>query len=181
MKLYFVISLLPCLFYLIFKSKKAMHMLQQNWYNDGNRYIIWVFQNAKKAFLTFDLLFIVFYFLKGLPAIIVFEVYFIMCYVIHKYRVGKEQSKKPLVITARIKRLYVTLLILYIVFGILTIGYGFNEDYIGYYYLYLGALVYLNWFIVVLANIINKPIEKLVFLHYKRLAKNKLNEMTNLK
>ena len=42
-------------------------------------------------------------------------------------------------------------------------------------------MVFINWFIILVANVINKPIEKMVFNHYKRLAKNKLNEMTNLK
>ena len=34
---------------------------------------------------------------------------------------------------------------------------------------------------IMIANVINKPIEKMVFNHYKRLAKNKLDSMNNLK
>ena len=113
MKLYFILSLIPCLFYLLYKSKRAMHMLQQNWYNDGNRYITWIIQNLVKVFVNVDLLFIVFYFLKSYPAMITFEFYFIVCYIIEKYKRSHEQSKKPLVFTPRIKRLYVTTIILY--------------------------------------------------------------------
>ena len=181
MKLYYILSLLFALFYLIYKSRKAMHMLQQNWYNDGNRYVLWIFDNLKKVFLVFDILFILFIFLNGVYSIIVFIGYIILCYYLRKLTVKKEQSKKPLVITARIKRLYTTMIILYAICIYLTTIINYSDNCIGYYYLYVGLLLYFNWFILIVANIINKPIEKLVFLHYKRLAKNKLNSMTNLK
>ena len=45
MKWYFLLALIPYFYYLMFKSRKAMHMLQQNWYNDGNRYIKWINNN----------------------------------------------------------------------------------------------------------------------------------------
>ena len=59
MKIYFLLSLIPYFAYLIFKSKKYMHMLQQNWYNDGNRYIKWIMNNFEKVFVVFDVLFII--------------------------------------------------------------------------------------------------------------------------
>ena len=34
MKWYFILSLIPYFAYIVFKAKKYMHMLQQNWYND---------------------------------------------------------------------------------------------------------------------------------------------------
>ena len=33
-------------------------MLQQNWYNDGNRYFKWILDNISKVFVTFDVLFV---------------------------------------------------------------------------------------------------------------------------
>ena len=156
-------------------------MLQQNWYNDGNRYIKWIIENPVKVFVNIDLLFIVFLLLKSYPALITFELYFVICYIIEKYKRSKEQSKKPLVITARIKRLYTTTLIIYILAVYLVTTWGFNDDNLGLYYCYIGLLVYLNWFIILIANILNKPIEKMVFNYYKRKASNKLNEMKNLK
>ena len=60
MKLYFAFSTIIALYYLLFKSKKAMHMMQQNWYNDGNRYLNWVITNYKKTFYNFDIFFIIF-------------------------------------------------------------------------------------------------------------------------
>ncbi len=156
-------------------------MLQQNWYNDGHRYVSWILANLGKVFLSIDLVFIVFLFLKSYPAMIAFEVYFIICYVVEKHKRVNEQSKKPLVFTPRIKRLYVTTIILYVLYIFTFTYFGFEEDLLGKYYFYIALLVYLNWLVVLLANAINKPIEKMVFLHYKRLASNKLKQMSNLK
>ena len=181
MEVYFLLSLIPCLAYLIFKSKRAMHMLQQNWYNDGNRYIKWIISNPIKVFICFDLLFIIFIFLNGYKALIAFELYYVICYVIEEYKRGKEQSKKPLVITPRIKRLYITTIIIYGLIIYFITARNFNEDFLGRYYLYCGLVVYLNWFIILIANFVNKPIEKMVFNYYKRKASNKLKEMKNLK
>ena len=183
-KVYFILSLIVCLYYLIYKSRKAMHMLQQNWYNDGNRYIKWIFNNFNKAFFNFDIffvLFICFYYLKNSYAsFIFFVVLYMVSYLSYKIKIENEQSKKPLVITARIKRLYITTLILYLIV-IIPMIVCFDEALISKYYFWIGFMVFINWFIILVANVINKPIEKMVFNHYKRLAKNKLNEMTNLK
>ena len=35
---------------IIIKSKKNLHMLQQNLYNENNRYIKWVLNNSKKLY-----------------------------------------------------------------------------------------------------------------------------------
>ena len=39
---------------IIIKSKKNLHMLQQNLYNENNRYIKWVLNNSKN-FITLEL------------------------------------------------------------------------------------------------------------------------------
>ena len=180
MKTYFIISLLVSFYYLLNKSKKFMHMLQQNWYNDDNRYFNWIISNFKRSFIFLDCLFIVFLIFKGIYAVIIFTCFYIICDILNTNRVSKEQSKKPLVITARIKRIYVTMYILYLI-GIIPFILLFNENNINYYYTYVGLLIWINPFIIMVSNIINKPIEKIVVNHYKRLAKSKLNEMTNLK
>ena len=60
MRTYFILSLIPYFIYIVCKSKKAMHMLQQNWYNDGNRYFKWILDNVDKVFITFDVMFVFF-------------------------------------------------------------------------------------------------------------------------
>ena len=37
--------------YAYMKTKKSFHMLQQNWYNEGNRYIRWILENKYKVFI----------------------------------------------------------------------------------------------------------------------------------
>ncbi len=184
MKILFILSLLISLFYLLFKSKKAMHMLQQNYYNDDNRYINWLNNNLVKSFSTFDILFILFVILvfvkNSYVSVIVFILLYVISFFLYRNKLKNEQSKKPLVITARVKRLYTTLIVLYLVISLVMIC-TFKIKYIAVYYLIIGLFIYLNWYIIVLCNIINKPIEKMVFNHYKRLAKKKLSDMKDLK
>lgn len=183
MKMYFLLSLIPYLIYLIYKARKAMHMLQQNWYNDGNRYLNWILSNKKKVFITYDILFVLFLllmFLETKVCLIIVPIFYMIVFVLYRKGVKKEQSKKPLVITARIKRLYTTMLIMYSL-CLLPMILTYNDAYIHLYYFIMGMLVYINCFIVLVANIINKPVERMVFLHYKRLAKNKLDSMHGIR
>ena len=50
----------------------------------------------------------------------------------------------------------------------------FNEKYLWLYYLILGLMVYIQYFIVYIVNIINKPIEKFVYYYYLNKAKKNL-------
>ena len=144
MKLYFILSLIPSFIYLLFKSLKAMHMLQQNWYNDNDRYINWIFDNQKKVFLVPDLLFIIFLFLKNNLLIVSFILLYILLYFINKNKINHEQSKKPLVITARIKRLYFTLIVCYLILIYFTTIRWFNPLNMSFYYFYVSLIIYLN-------------------------------------
>ena len=56
----FLISLIPFFMYGFLSTHHAFHMLQQNWYNDGNRYLKWIKENNKQIFLKLDLLFLIF-------------------------------------------------------------------------------------------------------------------------
>ncbi|MBR4178187.1 MAG: UDP-N-acetylmuramoyl-tripeptide--D-alanyl-D-alanine ligase [Bacilli bacterium] len=180
MRYYFLLSLIPCFSYLLYKSKKAMHMLQQNWYNDGNRYLNWVIDNYNKVFIVFDLLFVLFIFFDDNTSMIIFSCFYVIAYLIHKSKVSKEQSKKPLVITPRVKRLYFTEILLFFIM-IFVMFFTMYAGVVSRCYFFIGLFIWLNWIVVLVCNFINKPIEKIVFNHYKRLAKNKLFGMTNLK
>ena len=46
--------------YYFTKGVRALHMLQQNSYNENNRYIKWVFNNLKASFGYFDILYLLF-------------------------------------------------------------------------------------------------------------------------
>ena len=91
-----------------------------------------------------------------------------------------EQTKKPLVFTKRVKRLLITTFILYLI-PIVIFSIIFKESNLYIYYLIIGLLIYINYYVVYLANIINKPIEKLINDNFKKKAIKKLENMNNLK
>lgn len=158
-------------------------MLQQNWYNDGNRYLKWVNTAKKSIFLTIDFAFFLFapltlFFNIEISLIVFFVLSVVMCYLERKKQ-KREQLKKPLVFTARVKRLSITTAILYLI-SIVLIVIWFMEENLWSYICILGIMAYLNWFLVYLSNIINKPVEKQVFYHYRRFAVRKLKQMNQM-
>ena len=156
-----------------------MHMLQQNWYNDGNRYFKWIIDNFNKSFGTIEIIYLLLYFLDGYTLLIGFICVYIISYYLFNTKVSAEQSKKPLAITARIKRLYTTMLILYLL-AIIPMIVNMYTWPLNVCIVILGVLCHLNPFIILLANTINRPIEKIVFNYYKTKAKNKLKSMKSL-
>ncbi len=177
-----LLSLVPCFMYFMLKSSSALHMLQQNWYNDGNRYIGWILKNINKVFVEVDLFFVVLgitIFLEPKFSIILFEIFYAVCFFMYKNKKEKEQVKKPLVYTKRVKRIILTEILLYALLSYILISF-INVANIYIIYLILGLFVYLTYIVVLLANTINIPIEKMVGKYYMRKAKNKLASMSNL-
>ena len=177
----FILSLITLLLYVFVKSSKALHSLQQNWYNDGNRYIKWINNNLEKVFISFDMLFLIVillgFFVSSNLQYILFSIFYLVCIFILTRK--KEQVKLPLKYTSRIKRLLVTIYIIYLI-PLIFICLNYNECYLNIYYIIYGILAYLNYYVVYLANIINKPIEKCVFYYYKNKATKKLNSMDSM-
>ena len=87
-----------------------------------------------------------------------------------------QKEKKPLVITSRIKRMYITNTIIFLLIAILTTIFDFKIGIIA-------TIIYtcLAYIIVELINIINKPIEKSIQNKFYNSAKRKLKENENLK
>ncbi|MBQ2946232.1 MAG: UDP-N-acetylmuramoyl-tripeptide--D-alanyl-D-alanine ligase [Bacilli bacterium] len=173
----FLISLIPYLIFTIFKTKKSFHMLQQNFYDDDKRYFRWIITNISKIAYESDILFVL------IICTLFFEIgvtigVFIILYglIFISYRKKKVDAKKPLVITSRVKRLSFTMFFIYIIMLIPFIV-NFSYDNLIYCYLILGLVTYLNYFVVMTANVINKPIEKCVYLKYKHQALKKLKNM----
>ena len=168
--LYFLLSLIPLVYLTYIKSKKSIHMLQQNYYDESNRYLLWIKNNLKKVFLSFDLALFIIAFAFLLNNVISNCLFILLTlFSIIEIKRIKEQVKKPLVITARVKRMFVTLLVLYlIIIGVIILL--FNENNIIVYYLIFSLLTYLNYFVLWLVNKINIPVEKCVYLHYKHMA-----------
>ncbi len=180
----FIISMIIYLIYINIISTRAYHMLQQNRYNRGYRYIKWILRNFQDNFINLNLLFLIFlftYFNETLNRISPFLFIIIFVFLGYTYleKKKKETAKLPLKYTARIKRLMITNNIIHII-PIIIIFIIFDEKNISIYYLLLGLLAYLNHFVLILDNFINRPVEKIVGLHFETMAKNKLASMTNM-
>jgi hypothetical protein len=153
-------------------------MLQQNMYNENNRYFKWIFKNLKETF-RFDMISLISVFLavifNNLVFLILAFIFYIVSICYYRYLKKFEQNKKPLVITARVKRFITTLVLVNLILLFLTI---FVND---YFLVVLALISSFNFYLIGLINIINYPVEKIVFLYYKNKAKTKLREMDNLK
>ena len=186
-----VLLILVAIIAIIIKSKKSLHMLQQNLYNENNRYIKWVVHNSNN-FFSLELLIVLLVAIANVFLIndntisVIINLVAIILYLIYivkfKNNLKNEQVKKPLVITARVKRLIVTTSILYLIPLILVIVYKDNLL-ISHFLIFIFILfVYLNTFIILIANFINKyTLEKYVYYHFKMRAIKKLESMSNLK
>ena len=184
------ILVLALLFATFFKTKRSLHMLQQNLYNENNRYIKWVFKNYKQ-FIDLDIILIliafmgalVFYDLKLVSLIGVIGISIVSYLLGFSWikRIRNDQNKKPLVVTARIKRLIFTIVVLYFIPLCLMSYYMVDREFFWQMLFVITFMIYFNTFVVYLANIINFPVEKLVYLHYKSKAQGKLKRMNNLK
>ena len=168
-----------CLFlgYLFIKIKENVHILQQNFYNENGRYIKWGIKNYYRVFNVLGIL---------LCLISVINLRYKSCYLewinviylgllFNNYmRLKKKKVKIPFKVTNRVKRLFVTLVILYII----PLFIWNNDKYI-IYFVY-NFLILFNYWIVLIGNILNIPIEKIVFCHYKRMALKKIKKCSNL-
>ena len=174
------------LVYVINTSGKSIHMLQQNLYNENNRYLKWLGKNFKNSFINLNLYGIIFSIFLFFSLSDILDVFFLLILIsvyivslfIDKEKRKHDQNKKPLVITKRVKRLIVTISIIYL---LPVIFFFINTENRNICLLILSILTSMNYLIIYLANVINYPVERLVYHHFEKLAKNKLKSMNNLK
>jgi len=158
-------------------------MLQQNSYNTSDRYIKWIYKNKQHLFLTHELvvMFIyltTIYFTNKFFAInlLVYSVLFVIELKLTK----KEQKKKVLVITNRVKRLIFTIILL-LLFIISAIYINFDSLSIFTISLIFFLFGYLSYIFTFIANTLNIPIELYVYNSFLKKAKDKLEKRPNLK
>ena len=180
MILLYSLLLLAMIVILLYKGRKSLYMLQQNLYNENNRYLKWVSKNSKD-FVSVE---IIIMFIAAIGYFVTFDLEVIpnllLCIMIILYGIeiirlekdkGREQNKLPFKITARIKRLITTFSLLMII-PVVVFYLNINDSSTCWLLIFIATiLIYLNRFIMLLVNIINKPIEKCVFLYYKTKAK----------
>ena len=185
------IAIVIAYFYAIFyKTQRSMHMLQENLYNENNRYVKWIFKNLKEM-IGFDILAVTIAIVglvigyrmelvSNLCLVIIILLLLLTGYRKHK-KIAEDQNKKKLVVTKRIKRLIVTFTIIQIIPMFIMEWNMDNEQLVWIILLVEMVLLFLNFFVVLLAMWINFPVEKMVYLHYKRMAQKKLKSIPNLK
>ncbi len=173
--------------YVIYRSVEAMHMLQQNLYNENNRYLKWVFRNFKRAFSIYDflpiILFLLFFVLNDeqkMDLILIASMFICLVGIVNEYRKNKEnQNKLPLKLTGRIKRLSITTIIIYGVAIYFTVT-AKDEFIMILMLILLSLLLGFVYYIVFIANIIDTPLNKLEYFYYYNKAKKKLKEHVGL-
>ena len=174
------------LIYIIYTTKKSVHMLQQNLYNENNRYVKWVFKNRKQVFVNLNLYGILFSILLFYSKKDEIDLFFlgvlILVYLVSLYvdrgRRKLDQNKKPLVITKRVKRLLFTITLIY---AIPIVVYIIKPGLRNWVILSIAIMSCLNYVIVYLANCINHPVERLIYHKFERQAKRKLKENPSLR
>lgn len=180
----FLISIIIYLISIELISTRSLHMLQQNRYNRGYRYIKWILKNYKETILNYRLLFLIFIFtnltdnLNDISSIIFIALLLFIDYIFISER-KKETAKLPLKYTARIKRLIATNTIIHLI-PILVMLFTFNTTNYSIYYLILGIMLIINYFIIMIINFLNRPVEKIVGNHFRNKALTKLHSMNNM-
>ena len=175
--------------YIIYATKKSLHMLQQNLYNENNRFLKWILKNKKLVFVNLNLygiLFAILLFysndvkevdLNSLFIGVSSLVYIVSLYIDRQKR-KLDQNKKPLVVTKRIKRLIFTISLLYL---IPLVFYFIDTSNRNIIFLTLAIMTSINYLIVYVANVLNHPLERIIYHKFERSAKKKLASMTDLK
>jgi UDP-N-acetylmuramoyl-tripeptide--D-alanyl-D-alanine ligase len=165
---------------------EAMHMLQQNLYNENNRYLRWIKRNIRRAFSIYDFIPIIFFiflfFLKDkqiMDFVLVASMFVYMYGIYNEYRKNKEnQNKIPLKVTSRIKRLFFTVILILGIF--LSITVKATGEMTVWMLIVLSLLLGFIYYLVSLANFIDTPLNKLEYLYYFNKAKKKLADRNNL-
>ena len=187
--IYLLLSI--CFFYAVYyKTARSLHMLQTNIYNENNRYVKWLIKNLKD-FVCVDILAIIIsimgvlfiYNIKSISIVCLIIIMLLLAVIGFTWnkRITNDQNKKKLVITARIKRLIITITIIHLI-PMFILEWNIDNLYISWIIILIECIfLYLNYLVVLIAMFINTPIEKLVYLYYKFKAQNKLKNMNNLK
>lgn len=175
----FYYLLVICAFcYYVLLLIRDLQILQQNVYNENQRYLKWIVRHKSQVF-SFSLFFVFgtqllnLYFQKSF--FYFFFLIYLFCFFLILFQ-KRKQSKIPLHVTSRLKRLFVTI-------GILSIGFGLIVYYfcsIPVFFVLISGLLLIHSLVVYLANFINIPVERLVFLYYRRKAKLKLASYSSL-
>ena len=158
-------------FFFLMIAKYDIHMFQLSSYRN-RRYFRWLIPgniiSLKRAFalILFAAAFIPGYWATGIAALITVIGY------IHCFR---EKFKTPLVYTMRVKRLFLTDILLFVVIALSALFFATE-----WAKAIIGTTLLLSNFLMLIANIMNKPIEKAINRYYYNDAKRIIESNKNL-
>ncbi|WP_096189863.1 UDP-N-acetylmuramoyl-tripeptide--D-alanyl-D-alanine ligase [Evansella halocellulosilytica] len=163
----------------IAKTIKSIHMLQLNSYRN-ERYIRWISKNKGKVIQKRELLLtvpiILALFMSELVPVLTAVAILVLLFLTR----SKEIEKKKLVYTPRVKRLLTTAIILFVLIAAVSfILQQANMEFV-MMLLLLGSYV-ITYYVVLLANTINLPIEKRISEYYVNDAKKLVRSSKDLK
>lgn len=162
------------------KVARSVQMLQQNSYRN-ERFAKWMHSHPAQVFMKRDLipLIAILLFVVGTKATAI--VFLIISFLLLAFLQERKQQKKPLAVTARVKRLFATTAIIYLVIyagTFLVLGTAKSNGI--YVTLILTICAFLHYYIVRLANFCNGPIERRISQGYINDAARIVEEMKSL-
>lgn len=171
-----VLNLILFLIFFYKRAREGLHILQlENYYND--RYAVWMKRYIKKVL---DIKSII---LLSIPIILLFfnvtNIALILNILVYLFLIAmtpKRQEKKAFVVTSRIRRMYITYLIIFIAISCLVI---FVDIKIAISIVNIVAMI--SYTFVYIVNLINRPIEKSIRKGFCIKANKKLKEIPNLR
>lgn len=170
------------------RSRFFIYILQLEGYKTEN-YSKWLEKSKGKVFSKKVVLPIIFSIILFIITILIdykgiYMIYILIWILLIIKSIEKPKLRKDLVVTARVKRLFLFLFLvsaLDITIFTLFVNFLLRND----LYLILILLLTLNYlfvpYTVLLANFTVMPIEKIIYKYYFNKAKNKIKEMKNLK
>lgn len=171
---YILLEILLVLLYIYTHTKvrHGVHMLQLEYYKN-DRYTNWISKNQKIVFSLRDILMFIgtTITILNLRVGLILSIFILLLLLLAR-NIFKE--KKPLVITGRVKRIFVTETVIFILVAILA-----NINIL--YLIIANILVVLAYHLVILVNVLNTPIEKAIQEKFVIKAKKKLKQMKKLK
>ena len=173
----FFLNIVLLLFTLYFykKIRNGMHIMQLgHYYNEP--YIQWLKDNRKKHYKLSEFILLItpimFLFINQIKLAYIVEIFALLILIA---TTKKRQEKKKFVRTPRVKRQFLTFLL--IIIALFIAGNIFKENTT---FILIAVLSIFAYILVLCVNIVNLPMEKLINKNFCRKAKKKIKEMPNM-
>lgn len=168
-----LLYIVSSLYLLYVPMKQSLHMFQQNRYR-MDRYRVWLrsaWRNQRGSLLKMFLCFLLCYGLlfvphDHLPDILLIMLLFIYGYILQKLEEEREY-RKPLVMTGRVRRLFLCYDLLYLMVLVMLVRYGNSSLRI----LCVPWLYFSPWLAVTICGMLMMPIEHKIRMHYVKDAR----------